>query len=106
APSLGARFEPAPVLGADIRHGQVYVDKVVIKGTVSDAGGVASLRLEVVNDSGAPVQNSPVALVPKGGAFSAVVGLVPGKNRISVIALDSAGNSSSLVSELIFIDPK
>jgi hypothetical protein len=108
APQVAYGFEPAPANGSDGRHGEVYADKIVLKGKVSDAGGsgLASLKITVTNDSGAPVQSSPLSLPPQAGDFSAVLGLVPGNNHVTVVAADSAGNATSVSAVLDFVDPK
>ena len=61
-------------------------NRIVVRGTVSDEGGVADVA--IVNDTGGRRE----ALVRADGGFEQTVQLEPGGNRFEVVAQDRAGN--------------
>lgn len=77
------------------KEGDVFANSPIeVSGTVSDISGVASLK---VNGVDTPVVND---------AFNTQVTLNPGPNQITVMATDSAGNSSQKSVEVILATPK
>jgi TolB-like protein len=84
---LGGRDKKAPVIHLEQWGSSqtVYMDKVVLSGTVRDRGGVKRLTI-----NGTPV-------LPQAGpmiVFSHFVSLKPGDNTITIEAADAAGNRS------------
>ncbi len=108
APIAVFNLLPKPVRGADSVHGEVYSEKLVMKGNFSDSGGsgMAFVNLVVLNDSAAHVNNSPNGIPLDQGKFSRIINLVPGKNRILLVTGDRAGNIDTVSGEVTFIEPK
>ncbi len=107
-PEVALTIEPAPAKGTSLLEGEVYVAKVLISGTFSDAGGSSmhSVELVVRNDSNGHVNSSPDGIPLLDGKFRRIVHLVPGKNRIVLNGRDRAGNRDSTVAQLTYIVPK
>jgi hypothetical protein len=101
-------LEPRPGGGVDALHGTTQNDKLVLKGVYADSGGsgLAQVFISVVNDSGMPVNNSPVVVSPSDSIVSRVLLLVPGRNTITMTAIDNAGNRDSTVAVVTYIEPK
>src|SRR5688572_4627882 len=77
------------------KPGDIFANTPIeVSGTVTDISGVASLR----------VNGNPISVV--NDAFSTQVTLIPGSNQITVIATDSAGNSSQKSVDVILNVPK
>jgi hypothetical protein len=72
----------------------VFYSHVILKGTYSDAGGSMIRRavVTVKDDSGSYVGNSPVSLTTKDSLITLVVPLGTGKNSITLMVEDNAGN--------------
>ncbi len=106
-PTASLHVEPLPT-GGDSLNGIVYVPKIVLKGRFSDGAGsgIAEVTLEVLNDSGQHVMNSPIALPPSPSGFSHILNLVPGGNRVLLIALDKAGNADTARAKFTYEIPK
>ncbi|MBN1757435.1 MAG: hypothetical protein JW863_03905, partial [Chitinispirillaceae bacterium] len=85
-----------------------YDDGIVVKGTYSDVGGsgLSRVYLTVQNDSADHVNTSPVEFSVLDSAFSRISTLVPGRNIISLTALDNAGNIVTISDTILFVEPK
>ena len=107
-PVLTLRVSPAPGASADALSGDVNVDRVAIAGTFSDSGGsgLAGVILSVRNPDSGHVNSSPEAIPLLDGAFKRLVELVPGRNRITLMGTDRAGNSDTLEADLNYVVPK
>jgi hypothetical protein len=86
----------------------VYVDKIIMKGKYSDAGGsgLSRVYISLTNDSLLHVNNSPIELSTKDSLFSRILNLVPGKNIISMTALDRCGNKITIIDSIMYYEPK
>jgi hypothetical protein len=74
---------------------------------VTDEGsGLESATITVRNGEGDHVNNSPMEVKPDKGQFSRIINLIPGKNTITLLAVDKAGNQDSLQGILTYILPK
>jgi hypothetical protein len=106
-PEVSYTVTPEP-RGSDNKiSGEVYTDKVLMKGSATDAGsGLGTIRITVRNDEGEHVNNSPMAVKPEEGEFSRILNLVPGENVITLLGVDKAGNPDSLRGTLTYILPK
>lgn len=67
---------------------QTDEDQILLGGTASDAGGLASLRIESSKGS--------VQAIAPASPWQTSVLLEPGLNQLTVVAVDRAGNSTSL----------
>jgi TolB-like protein len=86
---LGGRDDQPPVLRLQQWQAQqtVYLDKVVLSGSVRDAGLVASLTV-----NGEPVLPRRAPMV----FYTHILDLQPGPNPVTIEARDAAGNSRAL----------
>ncbi|MEO6096480.1 MAG: Ig-like domain-containing protein [Fibrobacteria bacterium] len=107
-PVLTLSLEPSPGKIAGSLEGEVYVPRILAKGGFSDAGGsgMKSVLLVVRNDSASHVNNSPELIPLLDGSFRRIVELVPGRNRISLIGADQAGNADTVSATVTYIVPK
>jgi len=106
APEVAFTLEPEPK-GSDSIHGEVYVSEVVMKGLALDIGsGLDMVKITVRNESGSHVNNSPMDVKPDNSNFSRIINLVPGRNIITLLAVDRAGNPDSLQGVVTYILPK
>ncbi len=107
APNLSMAVEPLPE-GGNALEGEVYTPRIRLKGTFSDSGGsgLREVKITVHNDSGNPVNDSPIAVPLDAGEFSRLVYLVPGLNTIRLISSDWAGNSSTMEARITYVLPR
>lgn len=87
---------------------QVYDERLIIKGSYSDAGGSGLSRVSIVhvNDNGDHLNNSPLELSVDDSLYSRALILIEGINIITVTAEDMAGNSMSITDTIEYVEPK
>lgn len=97
--------DPEPVTASS---GVVYSDRIIARGSYSDSAGSGIYRasIAVQNGDGDYVNNSPIELTPEDSLFSRIVELVPGVNIITSMVEDKAGNSTTRIDTITYIEPK
>ncbi|MDI6839655.1 MAG: Ig-like domain-containing protein [bacterium] len=104
-PTLKISISPLPQNG-DSTNGEVYVDEILLKGVHSDlTSGVEKLIIEVKNDSGDNINNSPILIPASDSTFSRCINLIEGNNYITVTAFDKIENTYTDSSFLTYISP-
>ena len=107
SPGIAVVVSPAPIAGP--LDGEVYVNEVIISGTVSDLpnpNGVENIIIEVRNENGDHVNNSPIGILNDDNSFSHIVSLIEGNNDITVTAIDVLDNTISETFTLTYIVPQ
>lgn len=106
APELKLAVYPLPQKG-DSLNGEVYVNEVILKGVHTDSiSGIEKTIIEVKNDGGDDINNSPIIIPPQDSTFSRCIKLVNGNNHIKVTVFDNANNIVSGTALLDYIIPE
>jgi len=109
-PVVSIEIMPLPNPGP--KNGEVYLSEVILKGSYYDRPdsanikAVKSVTVEVRNQNGDHVNNSPIVIPVEDGRFSHVIKLVEGFNNIKATVYDYAGLTASDSSRLTFIVPE
>jgi len=109
APVAALTVTPLAEEGIDGLHGNVYTDRIILKGSFLDAhSGIAAARITVTDTlvNGEPVIQSPLTLDAGDSPFSRSIELIEGENIITLEVRDWAGNLTTTQAILRYIPPK
>jgi alkylated DNA nucleotide flippase Atl1 len=94
AASALATFPPAVTITSPANGSTVTTPAVAVSGTVSDAAGISSLKV-----------NGVTATIASGGTFTAAVPLAAGANTITATAVDNDGITGTAAVSVTYHNP-